>query len=155
MLTSDMEDEIERALETFNEYNIDSHMEEFAPGATFSDPVLDEPVSGETHREYLLDVFDAFPDIHQEPKRVFQADEATTVESTFHGTHEGPLEGVPPTGKPVSVPFASIIAVSDDGITFWRDYWDQQTFREQLGLTFPAIVGHIPRFVSWGFQKRL
>jgi len=153
MTTPDMDPEIERALETFNEYDLDSHMDEFAPEATFLDPVLEEPVSGEEHQEYLVDIFDAFPDIHQEPQRAFQADEATVVESTFYGTHQGSLEGIPPTGETVSVPLVSIIKVSDDGITSWRDYWDQQTFREQLGLTFPAVIGHLPRFARWKLSK--
>lgn len=83
------------------------------------------------------------------------AEEATVIESTFTGTHEGVLEGVPPTGETATVPLVSIITVGDEGITSWRDYWDQQTFREQLGLTFPAVVGHLPRFARWALDERL
>jgi len=155
MADPDLDRHVERALATFNDHDIDGHMEAFAEGATFLDPVLDEPVSGEDHREYLLDVVEAFPDIRQEEARVIAAGEVTAMESTFAGTHEGPIEGIPPTGNAVEVPLASVITVSDDGITSWRDYWDQQVFREQLGLTFPAVLGHLPGFARWTVRERL
>lgn len=66
MADTELGPHIDRALATFNDYDIDAHMAEFAEGATFSDPVLNEPVTGEEHREYLLDVIEAFPDIRQE-----------------------------------------------------------------------------------------
>lgn len=155
MADPDLDPRVERALATFNDHDIDSHMEEFAEGATFLDPVLDEPVSGEEHREYLRDVIEAFPDIRQEEERVLTAGEATAMESTFAGTHEGAIEGIPPTGNAVEVPLASVVTVSEDGIASWRDYWDQETFREQLGLTFPAVLGHVPGFVRWTVRERL
>jgi steroid delta-isomerase-like uncharacterized protein len=111
--------------------------------------VLDSPVSGDAHREYLVEVVEAFPDLRQEIKTVHSRANPTVIESTFTGTHEGPLEGVPPTGETATVPLVSVIRVSDDGITEWRDFWDQVTFREQLGLTFPAVLGHVPRFLRW------
>jgi steroid delta-isomerase-like uncharacterized protein len=155
MTDADLDPRIERALETFDEHAIDEHMTEFAEGATFVDPVLDEPVSGEDHRAYLLEVVEAFPDIQQDVERVLRAEEVTVLESTFTGTHEGPLEGVPPTGETATVPLVSVITVSEAGITAWRDYWDQQAFREQLGLTFPAVVGHLPRFAAWRLRSGL
>ncbi|MFB6210264.1 MAG: ester cyclase [Halobacteriales archaeon] len=155
MQDADLDPHIRRALETFNKYEIDRHMEEFAAGATFRDPVLDEPVTGDDHREYLADVIEAFPDISQDVDRVLIAQEATVLESTFSGTHKGPLEGIPPTGETATVPLVSIITVSENGITSWRDYWDQQTFRDQLGLTFPAIFHHLPTFIRWKLHESL
>ena len=155
MADPDLDPRIERAMETFNDHEIDAHMEAFADGATFLDPVLEAPVSGADHREYLLDVIEAFPDIRQDVERAVVADGTVAMESTFAGTHEGPIEGVPPTGKRVEVPLASVITVSEEGITSWRDYWDQATFREQLGLTFPAVLGQVPGFALWTIRNRL
>lgn len=149
MTGSDLDPYIQRALSTFNEDDLEAHMAQFADGATFTDPVLDDPVSGADHRQYLRDVIDAFPDIEQEVTDVYVADGATVLESTFRGTHEGEIEGIPPTGNFVEVPLASVITVGEDGITDWRDYWDQQTFREQLGLTFPTVLAQLPGFVRW------
>lgn len=155
MADLDLHPHIERALATFNDGDLDSHMDEFADGATFTDPVLEEPVSGEAHRAYLQDVVDAFPDIHQEAEWAISEGDQTVFESTFSGTHEGEIEGIPPTGESVAVPLVSVITVSEDGSTEWRDYWDQVTFRTQLGLTFPAVIGHLPRFAAWTIRERL
>lgn len=146
---------VERALETFNDQAFDEHMDLFAPGATFTDPVLDEPVSGDAHRAYLDSVVEAFPDLEQQAEAIYTADGTVVVESRFTGTHEGPLEGVPPTGNSVDVPLASVIELSDEGITDWQDYWDQQTFREQLGLTVPAVFGQLPGMVAWLLRERV
>lgn len=51
------------------------------------------------------------------------------------------------------MPLASVVTVSEDGITDWRDYWNEQAFRQQLGLTFPAVVGHLPRFAAWAVRR--
>jgi steroid delta-isomerase-like uncharacterized protein len=155
MADPDLDPHIERAMETFNDHNLEQHMAEFVDGATFVDPVLDGEVTGEEHRTYLAEVIEAFPDIHQEIEQVLCSGDPTVIESTFYGTHEGEIEGIPPTGNSVAVPLVSIIAVSEDGITSWRDYWDQQTFREQLGLTVPAVFGHIPRFVQWKLSEAI
>lgn len=145
----DLDPRIERALESFNDHDLDSHMGLFAAGATFEDPVLDDPVTGAEHRAYLAEVIEAFPDVEQEVDRVLASGDPTVIESTFYGTHEGELDGIPPTGNDVAVSLVSIVSVSADGITSWRDYWDQQAFREQLGLTVPAVIGHLPRFARW------
>lgn len=155
MSGSELDPHIERAMETFNQHDLDQHMAEFADGATFIDPVLDGKVTGEEHRSYLADVITAFPDIHQEVDRVVCADEPTVIESTFEGTHKGEIDGIPPTGNSVTISLVSIISVSDTGITSWRDYWDQQTFREQLRLTVPAVLGHLPRFARWKLSEAL
>lgn len=76
----------------------------------------------------------ALPVVRTEETRVISADDETTVEATFPATHDGEFDGIPRTGEPIAVPFVSIVMVSDDGITCWRDYWDQQTVAEQLGL---------------------
>lgn len=145
MVDTDIDPHIERAVEAFNDHDLDGLMEEMAEGSTFTDP-LEEEVSGAKLRTYTSDIFEAFPDVRLEVDRVITAEEGpTAIEGNYVGTHEGPLEGIPPTGNSVVVPTVTVIDVSDDGITSWRDYWDQQTFSEQLGLTFPDIVPLIPK----------
>lgn len=131
--TSDLNPAIVRAVEAFNEHDPDGYVAAFAEGGTFMDPVQDHELRGDELREYIAGVLEAFPDVRTEEKRVISSGDGTAVEATFHGTHEGEFGGIPPTGETIAVPFVSIITVSDDGITSWRDYWDQQTFAEQIG----------------------
>jgi steroid delta-isomerase-like uncharacterized protein len=147
MVARDMNRHIERAIEAFNDHDPDRLMDEMAEGSTFTDP-LEEDLTGEELHEYTGAIFEAFPDLRLEVKRVITSNGGvTTIECNYVGTHEGPLEGIPPTGNSVVVPSMTVIDVSDDGITSWRDYWDRQMFTEQLGLEFPAIVPLLPKIV--------
>jgi steroid delta-isomerase-like uncharacterized protein len=148
MVDADMDPEIERAVEAFNDHDADRLMDEMAEGATFTDP-LEDNITGAGLHEYTAEIFEGFPDVRLEVDRVITGENGVTaIEGTYVGTHEGPLEGIPPTGNSVVVPTVTVIDVSADGITSWRDYWDQQTFSEQLGLTFPDIVPLAPKIAA-------
>jgi steroid delta-isomerase-like uncharacterized protein len=145
MVDDDMDPHVERAVAAFNDHDVDRLMDEMADGSTFTDP-LEEELTGPEIRRYTAEIFEAFPDIRLEVTRAITAGTGVTaIEGSYVGTHEGPIQGVPPTGNSVVVPTMTVIDVSDDGITSWRDYWDRQTFSEQLGLTFPDIVPLLPR----------
>lgn len=140
-----MDPHIERAIKAFNDHDVDRLMGEIADDATFTDPLAEE-LSGAELREYTVEIFEAFPDRRLEVKRVIASDDGTVaIECEYLGTLEGTLEGVPPTGNFVRVPSMTVIDVSEDGISSWRDYWDQQKFSEQLGLTFPEIIPLLPK----------
>lgn len=132
--TADMDPAIARAIEAFNEHDPDGFIAEFAEEGTFFDPVQDHELTKAEQGEYIAEVLEAFPDVQTEEKRIISSEDTTAVEAVFHATHEGEFDGIPPTGETIAVPFVSIITVSDDGIESWRDYWDQQTFAEQIGL---------------------
>lgn len=132
--TTDVDPAISRAMDAFNDHDIDRLMAEFAESVTFSDPFQDELNKAEL-QGFTAEVFEAFPDVRYEQHRVISGDGgATAVEVTIHATHEGEFDGIPPTGQTVALPGAVIIDVSEDGITSWRDYFDRQSFVEQLGL---------------------
>lgn len=146
MVNDGVDPRVERSIEKFNDHDLDGLLEEFAEGGTFNDPLLEEPVTEEEIRDYTREIFTAFPDVRLEVKRVINSgDRAYAIEGNYTGTHRGPIEGVPPTGKSVVVPSVTVIDVSTEGITSWRDYWDQETFTEQLGLGFPGIIPLIPK----------
>lgn len=142
---ADVNPHVRRAIDAFNDHDADQLMAEMAADATFTDP-LAENVSGAELRAYTDEIFEAFPDIRLEEKRIIASDEGVVaLECDYVGTHEGTIEGIPPTGNSVQVPSMTVIDIADDGITAWRDYWDQRTFSEQLGLTFPEIVPLVPK----------
>lgn len=132
--TTDLDPTVARAMDAFNDHDAERLLAEFAEDSTFSDPFVDELTKAEL-RGYTAEVFEAFPDVRYQQKRVISGDDgATAVELTIRGTHEGEFDGIPPTGTSVALPGVSIVTVSEDGITSWRDYFDQRTFAEQLGL---------------------
>lgn len=132
--TTDIHPAIARAAEAFNDHDVDGYVAEFAEEGTFLDPVQDDELTKAEIRGYVTKMLEAFPDVRIEEERVIASDDETAMEATFHATHKGEFDGIPPTGETVAVPFVSIITVSDNGITSWRDYWDQEAFAEQIGL---------------------
>lgn len=70
----------------------------------------------------------AFPDLHVVVHdQVAEGDQVVT-RKTFHGTHQGDLMGIPPTGRPVAFDVIDILRVRDGKIT---DHWNVV---DQLGL---------------------
>lgn len=136
---------IERATEAFDAHDADRLMEEMAAGSTFTDP-LEEEITGTELQDYTVEIFEAFPDVRLDVGQVFTSNEGVqSIEGRYVGTHEGPLDDIPPTGNSVAVPTTTVIDVSDDGITSWRDHRDQQTFAKQLGLEYPEILPLVPK----------
>jgi steroid delta-isomerase-like uncharacterized protein len=77
--------------------------------------------------------FNAFPDlrvvIHDQ---VAESDNVVT-RKTFHGTHQGDLIGIPPTGQPVAFDVIDMLRLRDGKIT---DHWnvvDQLALLRQIG----------------------
>lgn len=131
--TVDLNSRIARAVEKFNDHDLDGFIAEFADDSRFTDPVEEGLTKAET-QAYMEELVEAFPDVRVEPERVIASGNETAMECTFHGTQEGEFNGIPPTGETVDDTFVSLITVSDDGITSWTDYWDRMSLAEQLGV---------------------
>jgi len=54
-------------------------------------------------KQFLTMYFNAFPDIHAEIEDIFGEDDRVASRAMCHGTHQGELMGMPPTGKPVVI----------------------------------------------------
>jgi steroid delta-isomerase-like uncharacterized protein len=153
MGTDSQEQCVKRAFEAFNDHDADGVAAEIAEEGIFTDPFQEEPLDKAEFHASCVEVFEAFPDARWERHRLVGDDGTVMIEATFHATFEGPLGGIPPTGEAVELPAVSVLTVGDDGITNWRDYWDEQTFRDQLGLSFPAIIPHLPGILWWQIRS--
>ncbi len=147
MTNPDLPPPVNDAYVAFNNQDLDDYLAAYAPHGILYDPLVDEGVSGTALHDYMKTVFDAFPDISADIKSVIATESEIAVELTYTGTHTGTFEGIPPTGNTATLPVATIITISPEGITSWHDYWDQQTFAAQLGLTFPRIIRYLPRII--------
>lgn len=88
---------------------------------TYVDPNAGETLRGDEIGESVEETIQGFPDVHFEEDRVMQTEIegefGLVVEWTMHGTHDGPLEGLPPTGNAITLDGVDIVTVSEDGIT--------------------------------------
>lgn len=88
-------------------------------------------------RQYLAGFDAAFPDAHFDIEHVIESGDTVAVEGVYQGKHEGPLalpdgNALPPTGRTVHAPFATMFTVSSGQITSHRPYWDLAGFMAQL-----------------------
>ena len=76
----------------------------------------------------------AFPDCHFTIDQVVAEGDKVALSYTFAGTHTGPLQDVPPTGKRVSVPGVSVSRIVDGRSVEEHVVWDTLGLMRQLGV---------------------
>lgn len=93
----------------------------------------------DAYRRYVLELHEAFPDIHFEiDDQIAEGDEVVT-RWTMTGTHEGDLMGIPPTGRQVIVEGITISRLSRNRIAESWTEWDCIGLLHQIGV-IPEVV---------------
>ena len=113
--------------------------------ATFANPRYELIATGDVHdgetevAEYFRASRAAFPDQRNEVHAIHQADDAVIVEFDLLGTHDGPLLGIPPTGRAFRCRMVAFFFFDGEGegIVCERVYFDSATILRQLELTAP------------------
>jgi len=111
--------------------------------ATFDRPRYELIATGEVHdgeaavAEYFRASRAAFPDQRNEVHAVHHADDAVIVEFDLLGTHDGPLHGIPPTGRAFRCRMVAFFFFEPegDGIVCERVYFDSTTILRQLEIS--------------------
>ena len=85
-------------------------------------------------RRYFDETRRAFPDQRNELLALHHADDAVLVEAVVRGTHLGPLQSLPPTGRSFELPILSIFLFDGDNLVGERVYFDSATMLRQLGV---------------------
>src|SRR5579883_534856 len=107
----------------FNEGDLSIVDETLAPGAIDHQ----EPAGTDfaTHlKAVIIMLRAAFPDLHFELHELLAEGELVAFRSTMTGTHLGPFQGLPPTGKPISVAHMHFIRLLDGKTTDLWHVWD-------------------------------
>jgi len=95
---------------------------------------LAEYVSDEGLREHVNMMQGPFPGYRFIAEDVIAEEDKVAVRATMHGTHQGDLMGIPPTGKQVTVSMIIIYRIADGQIA---EHWmvaDQLGLMQQLGV---------------------
>jgi steroid delta-isomerase-like uncharacterized protein len=83
----------------------------------------------------------AFPDLSFEVRASHAVgDDVAVVEIVARGTHTGPLDGIPPTGRRLEGVGCNVIEVRDGKIHRERDYYDTLALLRQLGVAEAATA---------------
>ena len=108
--------------------------------ATFHHPRYELIATGQVYdgpeevERYFEESRRAFPDQRNELLALHHAEDAVCVEAVVRGTHEGPLGGLPPTGRSYELPILSIFIFDGDKLLCERVYFDSRTILRQLGV---------------------
>lgn len=94
-----------------------------------------EPVVGlDANRDYIAGLLRAFPDMKVTIHAVVGEHEWAAVRYTWTGTHRGAMEGIPATGKPVTLTGQSFLhIVNGKAIEIW-DEANILSLLQQLGV---------------------
>lgn len=76
----------------------------------------------------------AFPDLKLTTTNQYTDGDVSVIEFTATGTHKAELEGIPATGKSMTVKVVDIITVRDGKVLGEREYYDQLGMMQQLGV---------------------
>jgi steroid delta-isomerase-like uncharacterized protein len=77
----------------------------------------------------------AFPDLSFEIRASHApSHDVAILELIARGTHTGPLDGIPPTGKRAEIVACNIVEVRDGKIYREREYFDSLSLMQQLGV---------------------
>ncbi len=108
----------------------------FAPDFVFHAPVVPGGIRGAAaYRDRVIaPLLTAFPDLRFLPEAYFTDGDAVVVSWTMEGTHRGPFQGIPPTGKTFIVPGIIIAHVARDQIAEIRGVFDGLNLLQQLGV---------------------
>jgi len=95
-------------------------------------------------RRYFEDSRTAFPDQRNELIALHHTDAGVIVEFELKGTHDGPLRGIPATGRRFTCRSVAFFLFEEDRLVCERVYFDAATILSQLGLVHAAPSLHDP-----------
>jgi steroid delta-isomerase-like uncharacterized protein len=135
-----------RYFEGWNAHDAEAIAATFAPGGTYSDPLV-KGLDAEATGAYALGLVAAFPDLRFELVSTALTDDgAVSAQWIMRGTNDGPFQGLPATGREIALPGADFIRFADDGsgIASVVGYFDSAVVPRELGLDVivqPKTIG--------------
>jgi steroid delta-isomerase-like uncharacterized protein len=96
---------------------------------TMAEPIHEK----QRFQEHLTSLFVAFPDLTFCETNILTTESQAWVEWVMKGTHQGMFLDLPPTGKQIEIPGASVFTVREGKVAQVQMYWDSGHLRRQLG----------------------
>jgi len=136
---SELEAAIHRYNDAWNAHDLDTIVSMHAPDMTFENHTAGESACGEQEvRAHIASIFETWPDIHFETRRLYVRDGVVAQEWTASATHNHTMRrgelSVAPTGRRVEWRGADVIPF-EGGLVKRKDvYSDSVAILRQVGL---------------------
>jgi steroid delta-isomerase-like uncharacterized protein len=133
-----LEEAIGRYNEAWNDHDLDAIMSMHAPDMVFENHTAGESAQGEAVREHIGSIFQTWPDIRFETRRVYAREGVVTQEWTARATHSNTMHRgnlvAEPSGKTVEWRGVDVIPF-EEGLIKRKDvYSDSVSILRQVGL---------------------
>jgi ketosteroid isomerase-like protein len=129
---------VRAAYETAERQDLEAFIACFTPDGTLTDQSIAVTYQGRDVAKTVEVYARAFPDMHRELFRFFEAGDTIIVELALQGTHRGPLDlpsgTVQPTGRRMDAPCCDVFQMRDGKIQSFNCYPSGTVVMEQLGL---------------------
>ena len=124
--------------EAWNGHDLDAIMAMHAPDMVFANHTAGESAEGEDVRGHIGSIFETWPDIHFETRRLYVRDGVVTQEWTASATHANEMRRgdlvAEPTGNRIEWAGIDVIPF-EDGLVKRKDvYSDSVSILRQVGL---------------------
>ncbi|HKH41758.1 MAG TPA: nuclear transport factor 2 family protein [Solirubrobacterales bacterium] len=133
-----LEEAIGRYNQAWNDHDLDAIMSMHAPDMVFENHTAGESAQGENAREHIGAIFESWPDIHFETRRLYVRDGVVTQEWTATATHSNTMRRgdvvAEPTGKRIEWRGVDVIPFEDGQIKRKDVYSDSVSILRQVGL---------------------
>jgi steroid delta-isomerase-like uncharacterized protein len=135
---TDLETLIDRYNAAWNAHDVDAIMAMHAPDMVFENHTAGERAEGEAVREHVAAIFEGWPDLSFETRRLYVRDDLIVQEWTATGTHSRTMRRgdlvAEPSGELVRWDGMDIIPVRDGLIVRKDVYSDSVSILRQVGL---------------------
>jgi steroid delta-isomerase-like uncharacterized protein len=133
-----LEETIGRYNQAWNDHDLDAIMSMHAPDMVFENHTAGESAQGEEVREHIGGIFESWPDLRFETRRLYARDGVVTQEWTASATHSNTMRRgdlvAEPTGERVEWRGVDVIPF-EDGLIKRKDvYSDSVSILRQVGL---------------------
>lgn len=125
---------LEKFAEAANTGNFELFKEVVSPDCVDHDPAPGQAPGPEGYRVCFSQLRTAFPDFRATPDAMVADDDSIALAYTMTGTHNGPLMGIPPTGRKMKIRGVEIFRFKDGKIVERWGSSDELGMLRQLGV---------------------
>ena len=121
-------------LGAWNAHDADAIVKTFAADGTYCDPTTEE-ISSDAIGANAKRLWSSFPDLSFVIVSIAEAGTGkVVVEWIMKGTNTGAFQGLPASGRSISLPGVDVIEIGAGGIKTVKGYFDTRAVPDQLGL---------------------
>ncbi len=103
-------------------------------GYVYHSPNMPGVETHEQHKQGILGFLNAFPDLQSTVDDMIGAEDKVMLRSTFRGTHNGELMGIPPTGKFAEWTAFAVFRLAEGKVVEEWVLGDMLGLMQQLGI---------------------